>query len=143
MADTRPGTEESTPTDRSIADLVKQLSDQTTTLVRQEIDLAKAELALKGKQAGVGAGLFGGAGMFGLYALGALTACVILALATAMTGWLAALIVAAIYGAIAGVLALTGKNKVKQGAPPVPEQTVESVKEDVEWTKQRVKDGRR
>jgi hypothetical protein len=143
MADTRPGTEESTPTDRSIADLVKQLSDQTTTLVRQEIDLAKAELAVKGKQAGVGAGLFGGAGMFGLYALGALTACVILALATAMTGWLAALIVAAIYGAIAGVLALTGKNKVKQGAPPVPEQTVESVKEDVEWTKQRVKDGRR
>jgi hypothetical protein len=143
MADTRPGTEESTPTDRSIADLVKQLSDQTTTLVRQEIDLAKAELALKGKQAGVGAGLFGGAGMFGLYALGALTACVILALATAVTGWLAALIVAAIYGAIAGVLALTGKNKVKQGAPPVPEQTVESVKEDVEWTKQRVKDGRR
>jgi uncharacterized membrane protein YqjE len=143
MADTRPGTEESTPTDRSIADLVKQLSDQTTTLVRQEIDLAKAELALKGKQAGVGAGLFGGAGMFGLYALGALTACVILALATAMTGWLAALIVTAIYGAIAGVLALTGKNKVKQGAPPVPEQTVESVKEDVEWTKQRVKDGRR
>jgi uncharacterized membrane protein YqjE len=143
MADTRPGTEESTPTDSSIADLVKRLSDQTTTLVRQEIDLAKAELALKGKQAGVGAGLFGGAGMFGLYALGALTACVILALASAMTGWLAALIVAAIYGAIAGVLALTGKNKVKQGAPPVPEQTVESVKEDVEWTKQRVKDGRR
>lgn len=143
MADMRPGTEESTPTDRSIADLVKQLSDQTTTLVRQEIDLAKAEFAAKGKQAGVGAGLFGGAGMFGLYALGALTACVILALATAMTGWLAALIVTAIYGAIAGVLALTGKNKVKQGVPPVPEQTVESVKEDVEWTKQRVKDGRR
>jgi uncharacterized membrane protein YqjE len=143
MADIRPGTEESTPTDRSVADLVKQLSDQTTTLVRQEIDLAKAELAVKGKQAGVGAGLFGGAGMFALYALGALTACVILALATAMTGWLAALIVTAIYGAIAGVLALTGKNKVKQGVPPVPEQTVESVKEDVEWTKQRVKDGRR
>jgi uncharacterized membrane protein YqjE len=143
MADIRPGTEESTPTDRSVADLVKQLSDQTTTLVRQEIDLAKAELAVKGKQAGVGAGLFGGAGMFALYALGALTACVILALATAMTGWLAALIVTAIYGAIAGVLALTGKNKVKQGVPPVPEQTVQSVKEDVEWTKQRLKDGRR
>ena len=137
MAEVRPGTEEPTLTDRSVADLVKQLSDQTTMLVRQEIELAKAELAVKGKQAGIGAG------MFGLYALGALTACVILLLATAVTAWLAALIVTAIYGAIAGVLALTGKNKVKQGVPPVPEQTVESVKEDVEWTKQRAKDGRR
>jgi uncharacterized membrane protein YqjE len=143
MAEVRPGTEESSVTDRSIADLVKQLSDQTTTLVRQEIDLAKAELAVKGKQAGLGAGMFGGASMFGLYALGALTACVILALATAMSGWLAALIVTVIYAAIAGVLALTGKNKVKQGVPPIPEQTVESVKEDVEWTKQRVQEGRR
>ena len=86
--------------------------------------------------------MFGGAGMFGLYALGALTACLILALATAVTGWLAALIVTAVYGAIAGVLALTGKSKIKQGVPPVPEQTVESVKEDVEWTKRRVRDGR-
>jgi MFS family permease len=143
MAEIRPGGEGATPDDRSLAELVKQLSDQTTTLVRQEIDLAKSELAVKGKQAGLGAGLFGGAGIFGAYALGALTACVILALATAMTGWLAALIVAAIYGAIAGVLALTGKKKVNQGVPPIPEQTVESVKEDVEWTKQRAKDGRR
>jgi Putative Actinobacterial Holin-X, holin superfamily III len=143
MPETHPTVESSTPDERSLAELVKQLSDQTTTLVRQEIDLAKAELAVKGKQAGMGAGLFGGAGMFGLYALGALTACVILALATAVTGWLAALIVTAIYGAIAGVLALTGKAKVKQGVPPVPEQAVESVKEDVEWTKQRAKDGRR
>lgn len=142
MAEVRPATRESTSTDSSLASLVKQLSDQTTTLVRQEVDLAKAELAVKGKQAGVGAGMFGGAGMFALYAVGALTACLILALATAVTGWLAALIVSAIYGAIAGVLALTGKNKVKQGVPPVPEQTVESVKEDVEWTKQRVKEGR-
>ncbi len=129
--------------DRSIADLLKQLSDQTAALVRQELDLAKAELAVKGKQAGLGAGMFGGAGLFGLYAVGALTACLILALATAVTGWLAALIVAAIYGATAGVLALVGKSKVQQGVPPVPEQTVESVKEDVEWTKQRAKDGRR
>jgi dipeptide/tripeptide permease len=86
--------------------------------------------------------MFGGAGVFGLYAVGALTACVILALATAVAGWLAALIVAAVYGAIAGVLALTGKNKVQQGVPPVPEQTLGSVKEDVEWTKQRAKEGR-
>ena len=128
--------------DRSIAELLKQLSDQTATLVRQELDLAKAELTVKGKRAGVGAGMLGGAGMFGLYALGALTACVILLLSTAMTAWLAALIVTAIYGAIAGVLALTGKNKVQAGTPPVPEQTVDSVKEDVRSTKERAKEGR-
>jgi len=143
MAEIRSAGEHSTPADRSLAELVKELSDQTTTLVRQEIELAKAELAVKGKQAGVGAGMFGTAGVFALYALGALTACVILALATAVTGWLAALIVTGVYGAIAGVLALTGKAKVDQGIPPVPEKTVESVKEDVEWTKQRAKDGRR
>ena len=128
--------------DRPIADLLKQLSDQTAALVRQELDLAKTELAVKGKQAGLGAGMFGVAGMFGLYGAGALTACLVLALATALTAWLAALIVAAIYGATAAVLALAGKSKVQQGVPPVPEQTVESVKEDVEWTKQRAKDGR-
>ena len=88
---------ESEVSDRSIAELLKRLSDQTTTLARQEVDLAKAELVTKGKQAGLGAGLFGGASMFGLYALGALTACAILALATAVSAWLAALIVAAVY----------------------------------------------
>ncbi|HEY2770747.1 MAG TPA: phage holin family protein [Solirubrobacteraceae bacterium] len=129
--------------DRSIAELLGQLSEQTAALVRQELDLARAELTTKGKQAGIGAGMFGGAGLFGLYALGALTACLILALATAMDGWLAALIVAAVYGAIAGVLALTGKNRVKQGVPPVPEQTVETVRDDVDVTRRRVKEGRR
>lgn len=133
----------STSADRPIAELVKQLSEQSTTLVRQELELAKAELALKGKQAGIGAGMFGAAGVFGLYAAGALTACVVLALSKAVDGWLAALIVAAVYGAIAGVLALQGKTKVQQGVPPVPEQTVESVKEDVELTKQRAREGRR
>jgi len=143
MAEVRRNGEDSAIRDRSIAELVKQLSDQTATLVHQELDLAKAELTAKGKQAGLGAGIFGGAGVFGLYAVGAMTACVILALSTAMDGWLAALIVAVVYGAIAGVLALAGKNKVKEGVPPVPEQTVESVKEDVQWTKQRMKEGRR
>ena len=143
MAEVRRNGEDSAISDRSIAELVKQLSDQTATLVHQELDLAKAELTAKGKKAGLGAGMFGAAGVFGLYAVGALTACVILALSTAMDGWLAALIVAVVYGAIAGVLALVGKNKVKEGVPPVPEQTVESVKEDVQWTKQRAKEGRR
>ncbi len=141
--DVRRESADSRLSDRSIAALLKQLSDQTTTLARREVDLAKAELVAKGKQAGLGAGMFGGATMFGLYALGALTACVILALATAMTAWLAALIVAAVYAVIAGVMALAGKTKVEKGVPPVPEQTVETVKEDVELAKQRAKAGRR
>jgi MFS family permease len=127
----------------SIAELVKQLSEQTSRLARQEVELAKAELAVKGKRAGQGAGMLGGAGLFGLYALGALTAAAILGLATAVAGWLAALIVAAVYGAIAGVLALTGKNKVAAATPPVPEQATESVKEDVRWAKSRAQAGRR
>jgi hypothetical protein len=121
----------------SIAELVKQLSEQTSRLARQEVELAKAELAVKGKRAGIGAGMFGGAGIFGFYALGALTATAILALATAVAAWLAALIVTAVLGATAGVLALQGKTKVQQATPPVPEQATESVKEEVQWAKTR------
>jgi MFS family permease len=130
-------------TEPSVAELVKQLSEQTSRLARQEVELAKAELAVKGKRAGIGAGMFGGAGLFGLYALGALTAAAILALATAVAGWLAALIVAAVYGAVAGVLALQGKRKVEAATPPVPEQATESVKEDVRWAKSRAQAGRK
>ena len=121
--------------DRSTGELLKELSEQTSTLVRQELDLAKAEMAEKGKQAGMGAGMFGGAGLFGLLALIALTACFVMALDRAMVDWLAALVVAAVYAAIAGALALSGKSKVQEAAPAVPEQTVETVKEDVEWAK--------
>ncbi|CAN5454168.1 phage holin family protein [soil metagenome] len=135
------------PTDSSessTAELVKQLADQTTALVRQEVELAKAELAEKGKRVGIGAGMFGGAGVLGLYALGALTATFILLLATLLDqAWLAALIVTAVYGAIAGVLALLGRNKVQEATPAAPERTVETVKEDVEWVKQSAKTGRR
>ncbi len=126
----------------SLAELVKQLSEQSSRLARQEVELAKAELAVKGKRAGIGAGMFGGAGAFGFYAFGALTAAAILALATAMDGWLAALIVAVVYGAIAGILALQGKHKVEQATPPVPEQAAESVKEDVQWAKSRAQHAR-
>jgi uncharacterized membrane protein YqjE len=129
--------------DRPVGELLKELSEQTTTLVRQELELAKLELTEKGKKAGIGAGMFGGAGIVGFYAVGALTACLILALATAVDGWLAALIVAAVYGAVAGVLALSGKSKVKQAVPPTPEQAVDSVKEDVQWTKSRAKQARK
>ena len=128
--------------EQPIGELLKQLSQETTTLVRQELELAKAEMAEKGKQAGKGAGMFGGAGVVGFLALGALTAALILALDTGMKAWLAALIVGLVYAAIAGVLALTGKKEVQQAAPPVPEQTVDSVKEDVQWAKTRTPSAR-
>jgi uncharacterized membrane protein YqjE len=128
--------------ERPTGELLKQLSDQTTTLVRRELDLAKAELAEKGKTAGMGAGMFGGAGLFGIGAFAALTACLIAALDTAMPLWLAALIVAVVYAAVAAVLALRGKRKVEQATPPVPEQAIESTKEDVEWAKTRARSGR-
>jgi len=127
----------SDPRDQSIGELLKQLSNDTATLVKQEMALARAELTQQGKRAGAGAGLVGGASVFGLGAFGALTACLIALLATAIDHvWLAALIVALIYGAIAGVLALQGKNKIKEATPPAP-QTVETVKEDVQWAKTR------
>jgi hypothetical protein len=125
-----------------VAELVKQLSEQTTRLARQELELAKAELAIKGKRAGIGAGMFGGAGVFGFYALGALTAAAILGLATAVAAWVAALIVTVALGGIAGVMALQGTSKVQQATPPVPEQAAESVKEDVQWAKTRAQAGR-
>jgi hypothetical protein len=121
--------------ERPIGELLKQLSEETTRLVHQELELAKAELAQKGRQAGLGAGLFGAAGAIGLLAAAALTACFILALDAVMPAWLAALIVAVVYGTVAAVLALRGRDRVKQAVPPVPEQTIETVKEDMEWVK--------
>ncbi len=136
------GDDERELAERPIGELVKALSEQTATLARKEIELAKAELAVKGKRAGIGAGMFGGAGLLGIYALGALTTAMILGLAEALDGWLAALIVAAAYAAVAGILALTGKSKVQQATPPIPQETVESVKEDVEWAKTSAKANR-
>jgi hypothetical protein len=124
-------------------ELLRELSDHTTTLVRKEIELAKAELGEKGKKAGQGAGMFGGAGVLGVFAFGALTTCFIVALDSAMELWLAALIVAVVYGAIAAVLALQGRDKVQEAGPPVPEQATESVKEDVQWAKTQARSGRR
>jgi uncharacterized membrane protein YqjE len=129
--------------DRPIGELLKQLSQETTTLVRQELELAKAEMAEKGKRAGLGAGMFGGAGAAALLGLGALTAAAIAALDTAIALWLAALILALLWLAAAGVLAMRGKSKVQQAIPPVPEQTQRSVKEDVEWAKSQARSARR
>lgn len=129
-------------TDQPVGELLKELSRQTSTLVRQELELARLELTAKGKAAGAGVGMFGGAGAFGFWALGALTAAVILLLATVMTSWLAALLVTAALVLVGGVLALIGRTKLKHASPPAPRQTTESVKEDVQWTKQAVARGR-
>ncbi len=126
-----------------MGDLFKQLSDDLTTLVRQELKLAQVEMTEKGKKAGVGLGMFGGAGVVGLLALGTFTACVVAALATGMAVWVAALIVTALYGALAGVLAMNGKNRVAETAPPVPEQTIETVKEDAQWAKTQLSSEKR
>ena len=129
-------------TDASTADLVKQLTTQSQQLVRMEVELAKAELTAKGKQAGIGAGLFGGAGVFGFYAFGALIATIILLLSTAIEPWLSALIVTVVLAVIAAVLALTGKNKVQQAVPPAPQQAIDTTKADVAEVKQRASNGR-
>ena len=129
--------------DRPLAELMRDLSQQSTELIRQEIELAKAELRVKGKSAGVGAGMFGAAGLIALFGVGALTACLVLALATAVDAWLAALIVAVVYLAGAGVAALVGKGKVQEATPPAPEQAIASAKEDVRWTTQRAQAARK
>jgi uncharacterized membrane protein YqjE len=128
--------------EQPVSDLVKQLSDNATHLVRAEVELAKAELAEKGKQAGIGAGMFGGAGVFAFYGLGALVAAGIAALATGVDTWLAALIVAVVLFAVAGVAALLGKNRVQKATPPAPKQAIETTKQDIETTKARIKEAR-
>jgi uncharacterized membrane protein YqjE len=126
----------------STGELFKQLSEQTSTLVRQEVDLAKAELQEKGKRAGVGAGMFGAAGIAGYTGLLAVTAALILLLNEAMDAWIAALIVGVVYLAVAGVAALMGRDRIREAAPAVPEQTVETVKEDVQWAKNQARSAR-
>jgi hypothetical protein len=128
---------------RPVGELLKQLSEETTTLVKQEIDLAKAEMSEKGKQAGIGAGMFGGAGVSGLLALIFLSLAAVAALDTAMDTWLAALIVGVVWGAIAGALALQGKSKLEQATPAAPEQAIESTKEDVQWAKTQARSAKR
>lgn len=128
--------------ERSVSELLQQLTEQTTRLAQKEIELAKAEMAAKGKRLGIGAGAFSTAGLIALFAVGAVTAAAILGLATALEGWLAALIVAGVYLLVAGALALFGRSKVQAATPPVPEQTAESVKEDLKSTKEKAKEGR-
>ncbi len=127
--------------EQPMGELFKQLSEDLSTLVRQELKLAQLEMTEKGKKAGIGVGMFGGAGLLGLLAALTLTTCLVAALSTQMKVWVAALIVTVVYGALAGVLALQGKNRVSEATPPVPEQTVDSVKEDVQWAKTQLPSG--
>jgi Putative Actinobacterial Holin-X, holin superfamily III len=131
------------PDEQSISELLKQLTEQTQSLASKEIELAKTEVATKGKRLGIGAGAFGAAGLIGAFALGAFTAALILLLATAMEPWVAALIVTVAYAAIAGALALMGRKQVEAGSPPIPERAIDSTRQDLETAKQSAKEGRR
>jgi uncharacterized membrane protein YqjE len=129
--------------DRSLGELMKRLADETGTLVRQEIDLAKAEMREKGQKIGVGTGYLGAAALVGLLALGSLTAFLILALDGVIPNWLAALIVGLVYAAVAAYLAVRGREKLREAGRPVPEQTQATIEEDLEWAKNQVKSARR
>ena len=121
--------------DNAVGELVQRLSQQTSTLIRQEMRLATVELQEKGKHAGKGAGMFGGAGLVALYGVGALIAAAVIGLGTVLELWIAAVIVGVVLLAVAGILALSGKKQVEQAGPPVPEQALESAKQDVNEVK--------
>jgi len=124
--------------ERSVGELFARLSRETSLLVQQEIDLAKAELIQQGRIAAKGGALLGAGAVLGLGAFGAATAALILAIALVLPAWAAAVIVAIVYGVIGGMLALAGKSRLQHAAPPAP-QTVETLKENVEWAKTRAK----
>jgi Putative Actinobacterial Holin-X, holin superfamily III len=125
--------------DRPLGELVQDLSRQTSTLIRQEMRLAQAELTEKGKHASKGAGMFGGAGVVALYGVGALIAAAILGLATVLEPWIAATAVGVALLLVAGILALTGKKELEEAGPPKPEQTLDSVQQDIATVKARAR----
>jgi len=122
---------------KPVGELVQALSEQTATLVRKELQLAQIELTEKGKRAGIGAGLFGGAGVIALYAVGVFIAAAVMGLATVIEPWVAAVIVGVVLLAAAGIASLMGKKQVEQAVPPAPEQAIQSTKRDVEEVKGR------
>src|SRR5215210_6350398 len=125
--------------DKPLGELVQDLSRQTSTLIRQEMRLAQTELAEKGRHAGKGAGMFGGAGIIALYGVGALITAAVLGLATVLEPWIAAAAIGAALLLVAGVLALTGKKELEEAGPPKPEQALDSVQRDIETVKARAK----
>ena len=129
--------------ERSLPELLKTLANDLSTLVHEEIELAKAELAQKAKQAAMGGGMFGGAAVAGLMTVATFTACIVALLSLAMPVWVAALIVAVVWGVVAAILMTNGRRKLRQATPPMPEQAIETTKEDVRWAKTRMQSGRR
>jgi hypothetical protein len=125
--------------DKPLGELVQDLSRQTSTLIRQEMRLAQAELTEKGRHAGKGAGMFGGAGVVALYGVGALVAAAILGLATVLEPWIAAAAIGVGLLLVAGILALTGKKELDEAGPPKPELAIESVQRDIDTVKARAK----
>jgi uncharacterized membrane protein len=125
--------------ERSTGELVKSLSEQVSALVRDELKLAQLEMTRKGKQAGAGLGMLGGSGVIALYGVGCLLACAIIALSGVVAAWLTALIVGAALLAAAAAAALMGKDRLQRATPPVPEETVGSIKTDVEEIKERAR----
>jgi tetrahydromethanopterin S-methyltransferase subunit C len=133
-----PNGEQASPSEeRSTGELVKQLSEQVSVLVREEVKLAQLEMTRKGKQFGVGAGMISGGGLISLYGVGCLIACAVLAISEALAAWLSALIVGLVLLAVAGITAQAGKRRLKTAVPPVPVETVDSVKADVAEIKER------
>ena len=128
--------------DRPLGEVAKNLTSDISLLVRQEIELAKAEMGQKARTAAPGIGMFGGAGIVALCAAGALTAFAVLVFAIFLPEWAAALIVGAVLAALAVVLVRQGKQRVADAGKPIPDQTIETVKEDVEWTKNRASSAR-
>jgi uncharacterized caspase-like protein len=128
------------PDDHTVGELVHDLSQQTSQLVREELALAKAEMREKGKHAGLGLGLFSGAGLLAFFGGAALIATAILALALALPAWLAALVVTLVLFAAAGVAALVGRKHVQQATPAKPEQTIGNLPRDVQAVKQPIKE---
>lgn len=129
--------------ERPIGEVARDLTSDLSLLVRQEIELAKAEMAQKGRTAAPGLGMFGGAGIVALSAAGAITAFLVLVFSLFLPDWAAALIVGAVLAAVAYLLIRQGKERVADAGTPVPEQTIETVKEDVEWAKTRASSARR
>jgi Putative Actinobacterial Holin-X, holin superfamily III len=123
--------------EHSAGELVKVMSEQVTVLIRDELKLAQLEMASKGKQAALGAGMFGASGVVAVYGVGCLLACAIIAISGVVAAWLAALIVGAALLAAAGGAALLGKRRMQKAAPPVPEQAVADVKADIGKIKER------
>lgn len=125
------------PTDQqSIGQLIGRLSEQSSKLVRAEIELAKAEVSSRAKKAGIGIGLLAGAAFFGFFAFAVLLATAIIALNGQMALWLAALLVAVVLLIVTAVLALLGVKRLQAGSPPTPERAVENVKLDVDAVKE-------